>query len=772
MENFLDRLNQIALQLTEWVWGIPLIVLLLAVGILLSVRMHFLQLRQLPRALKFMVQNEEGGSGEVSSFGALCTALSATIGTGNIVGVATAILLGGPGALFWMWVAAFFGMATKYAEGLLAVKYRTVDADGHVLGGAFYYIERGIAERFPKWKGSARVLAVLFAVFGAGAGLLGIGAITQVNGIASAIQNLTDPEKAGMVVLFGHSFGFTWTTLIVAVVTALLVGLVIIGGIRRISNVSQVVVPFMACAYVLICIVVLIVNAKTIPNAFVEIFQGAFGLRAAAGGAVGAMFLAMQKGIARGMLSNESGLGSASIAAAAAKTGSAARQGLVTMTGTFIDTLVICTMTGLAILSTGSHQTGLVRACRKDREARHGTDDKSIDKGARHCDQPLPRSRTGFGCSGRNRRRAQTGFIGKHPTRDPFLHCQKHGSYCTAGRCTQTERPLKNLNKCIRNRLCIHDQNHNADQNIGTGHKRDNDLRNVGNPANAADDDQPDQQRRYNGHDQRRPGKTKGMTKQNDHSRFFRICQVLYGRRDPVDLSNGADTEQTRTRTENGKQNRQHTGRALPFRKTFCNSALDVIKRSSQHMAVGIYGTVFDRQQTFGVLCSHAKKRCDPHPEQRARTAEQNGGCNTHNISRSDCGRKRRAERTEAGNLSAAAFFILNHEFQRTRKLTQLQKMHSDRKQDPDRQQQHNQRNPPDPFRQLQSDLIQPIQKIFHFSFPLLFGESLPAPEFSAKRTAFSDKKIKPNSKVGFFEAPTLYFTTFYCPKPKNPAIF
>ena len=184
----------------------------------------------------------------------------------------------------------------------------------------------------------------------------------RVNGIASAIQNLTDPEKAGMVVLFGHSFGFTWTTLIVAVVTALLVGLVIIGGIRRISNVSQVVVPFMACAYVLICIVVLIVNAKTIPNAFVEIFQGAFGLRAAAGGAVGAMFLAMQKGIARGMLSNEAGLGSASIAAAAAKTGSAARQGLVTMTGTFIDTLVICTMTGLAILSTGSHQTGLVRA--------------------------------------------------------------------------------------------------------------------------------------------------------------------------------------------------------------------------------------------------------------------------------------------------------------------------------------------------------------------------------------------------------------------------
>lgn len=359
MEKFLEQLNQIALQLSDWVWGIPLIVLLMVVGILLSVRMRFLQIRQLPRALKFMVQNEEGASGEVSSFGALCTALSATIGTGNIVGVATAVTLGGPGALFWMWVAAFFGMATKYAEGLLAVRYRTVDEKGHALGGAFYYIERGIAERFPKLKKPARVLAILFAFFGAGAGLFGIGTITQVNGIASAIQNLVDPEKQGTVVLLGHDFGCTWTALIVAVVTAVLVGLVIIGGISRISSVSQVVVPFMACLYVIICAAVLVVNASAIPNAFVQIFEGAFGLRAAAGGAVGAMFLAMQKGIARGMFSNESGLGSASIAAAAAQTSHPARQGLVAMTGTFIDTIVICTMTGLSIISTGSHLTGL-----------------------------------------------------------------------------------------------------------------------------------------------------------------------------------------------------------------------------------------------------------------------------------------------------------------------------------------------------------------------------------------------------------------------------
>ena len=352
MGNVMDWLNDIIVAIDDIVWGIPLIVLLMAVGILLTVRLRFLQVRQLPRALKFMVKNEEDGHGEVSSFGALCTALAATIGTGNIVGVATAVVAGGPGALFWMWIAAFVGMATKYAEGLLAVKYRTVDGDGHVLGGAFYYIERGMGPKF-KW------LAKLFAVFGACAGLFGIGTITQINGISSAVQNFFSPEKTDVVVLFGHDFGCTWSTLITAVVITVCVGLVVIGGVKRIASVSQVVVPFMAVLYVVACVVVLCVNAEAIPRAFAEIFEGAFGLRAAAGGAIGAMLMAMQKGIARGIFSNEAGLGSASIAAAAAKTQHPARQGLVTMTGTFIDTIVICTMTGLAIITTDAWDMGL-----------------------------------------------------------------------------------------------------------------------------------------------------------------------------------------------------------------------------------------------------------------------------------------------------------------------------------------------------------------------------------------------------------------------------
>lgn len=187
------------------VWGIPLIVLILAVGIYLTCRLHILQIRHLPKALKFMVKNEEDGTGEVTSFGALCTALSATIGTGNIVGVATALVAGGPGALFWMWIAAFFGMATKYAEGVLAIKYRVIEEDGHVLGGPFYYIERGMGV---KW----RWLGKIFAFFGAGVGLLGIGTFTQVNGIASAVNGFFDPNNAWTVSLFGSDY--SWTVVI------------------------------------------------------------------------------------------------------------------------------------------------------------------------------------------------------------------------------------------------------------------------------------------------------------------------------------------------------------------------------------------------------------------------------------------------------------------------------------------------------------------------------------------------------------------------------
>lgn len=341
----LENVGRILTKIDDFVWGLPLILLIITVGIYLTVRLRGLQIKHLPKALKFIVKNEENGDGEVSSFAALCTALSATIGTGNIVGVATAICAGGPGALFWMVIAALFGMATKYSEGLLAIKYRVIEPDGHVLGGPFYYIEHGIGKKW-KW------LAKLFAFFGVCVGLLGLGTFTQINGISSAVNNFFDPNMSNTVKIFGMEY--SWTVIITGIIVTVCTGLVIIGGIKRISTVSEFVVPFMAILYVTVCVVILVVNIKSIPSAFGEIISGAFGLKAAAGGMLGAMVLAMQKGVARGIFSNEAGLGSAPIAAAAAQTKEPARQGLVTMTGTFIDTIVICTMTGLCIVITGA----------------------------------------------------------------------------------------------------------------------------------------------------------------------------------------------------------------------------------------------------------------------------------------------------------------------------------------------------------------------------------------------------------------------------------
>ena len=341
----LENVGRVLTKIDDFVWGLPLILLIIAVGIYLTVRLRGLQIKHLPKALKFIVKNEENGDGEVSSFAALCTALSATIGTGNIVGVATAICAGGPGALFWMVIAALFGMATKYSEGLLAIKYRVIEPDGHVLGGPFYYIEHGMGKKW-KW------LAKLFAFFGVCVGLLGLGTFTQINGISSAVNNFFDPNMSNTVKIFGMEY--SWTVIITGIIVTVCTGLVIIGGIKRISTVSEFVVPFMAILYVTVCVIILIVNIKAIPAAFGEIIAGAFGFKAAAGGMLGAMVLAMQKGVARGIFSNEAGLGSAPIAAAAAQTKEPARQGLVTMTGTFIDTIVICTMTGLCIVITGA----------------------------------------------------------------------------------------------------------------------------------------------------------------------------------------------------------------------------------------------------------------------------------------------------------------------------------------------------------------------------------------------------------------------------------
>ncbi len=344
----MDLFNSIVETVDGYVWGWVLIVLIMGTGLLLTVRTKFVQVFHLGKALKFMVRNEEGGHGEVTSFGALCTALSATIGTGNIVGVATAIAAGGPGALLWMLIAAFFGMATKYAEGFLAIKYRTVDEDGHALGGPFYYIERGLKEVLG---GNWKWLGKTFALFGAVAGVMGIGTMTQINGITEAADRVFASNTA--FTIGGNKISYA--TVICGAIVTILSALVILGGIKRIAKVSEIVVPFMAVAYVLFALVILGFNVTKIPSAVVLICKSAFNVKAISGAIVGiTLKIAIQKGVGRGIFSNEAGLGSAPIAAAAAQTKSPVRQGLVTMTGTFIDTIVICTMTGLSIVLTGA----------------------------------------------------------------------------------------------------------------------------------------------------------------------------------------------------------------------------------------------------------------------------------------------------------------------------------------------------------------------------------------------------------------------------------
>lgn len=323
MLEFLTAIN-------SFVWGPPLMALLLGTGILLSIRLGLLQIFKLPKALSLIFTARNAGNGDVNSFQALCTALAATVGTGNIVGVATAIKLGGPGALFWMWVAAFFGMATKYAEGVLAVKYRVLDAKGNISGGPMYYIENGLGKSY-------KPLAVMFAVFTILTACLGSGTFTQVNAITSITE-----VSLGVPVL--------WT----AAVLTVLVGIVTIGGLQSIANVASKVVPFMAVLYVITTVSVLVYFAAEIPAAISLIINSAFNTTAASGGFLGAtMMLALRSGVARGIFSNEAGLGSAPIVAAAAKTKWPTEQGLISMTGTFIDTIIICTMTGLTLVVSG-----------------------------------------------------------------------------------------------------------------------------------------------------------------------------------------------------------------------------------------------------------------------------------------------------------------------------------------------------------------------------------------------------------------------------------
>ncbi|QZY55433.1 alanine/glycine:cation symporter family protein [Crassaminicella profunda] len=332
----MEKLTALLNQIDSFVWGPPLLILLVGTGIYLTIRLGLLQVLKLPLALKYLFSKDTDSSaeGDVSSFAALCTALAATIGTGNIVGVATALKAGGPGALFWMWIAAFFGMATKYGEGLLAVKYRVVDDNGQMSGGPMYYIEKGLGNKF---------LAKMFAIFGIGVAFFGIGTFAQVNAIANAAK-LT----LGLPII------------VTAIILTILVTLVTLGGIKSISRVAELLVPFMAVFYIIGSIIVLLMNIDLVPSTIALIIKSAFSPTAAGGGFLGAtVMMAIRNGIARGVFSNESGLGSAPIAAAAAKTKSCVRQGLISMTGTFFDTIVVCTMTGLVLILTGAWQGDL-----------------------------------------------------------------------------------------------------------------------------------------------------------------------------------------------------------------------------------------------------------------------------------------------------------------------------------------------------------------------------------------------------------------------------
>ena len=322
------------------VWGVPMLILILGAGLFLTVGLRFLTIMKIPFGFSLLWKGRIPGNdaGDITPFNALMTSLSATIGTGNIAGVATAIFLGGPGAVFWMWMTALVGMGTKYAEAVCAVRFREKDENGNFVGGPMYYIQNGMGANW-RW------LAITFALFAGIAGF-GIGNMVQSNSIADALYTTFDIPH-----------------LYTGIIVALLVGAVLLGGIQRISQVAGALVPFMAALYILASIVVLAINANAMPAAFGLIFTHAFSPAAATGGFAGAaVWAAIRFGVARGVFSNEAGLGSAPIAHAAAKTKGPVSQGLVAMLGTFIDTLIVCTFTALAILSTGVWTSGATGA--------------------------------------------------------------------------------------------------------------------------------------------------------------------------------------------------------------------------------------------------------------------------------------------------------------------------------------------------------------------------------------------------------------------------
>ena len=327
---------EIITTINGWAWGPVMLALLLGTGFYLSLGLRFLTVRKIPAAMGLLLKGRKGdGAGDISPFSALMTSLSATIGTGNIAGVATAVALGGPGALFWMWITALVGMATKYAEAVCAVKFREQDEKGNYSGGPMYYIRNGL---HPRW----HWLAYAFALFGSLAGF-GIANTVQSNSVSQALND-----------------AFTVPPLATGLVLMVLVGAVVLGGIKRIASVASYLVPIMAVSYILLSIVVILMNITAVPVALETIVTSAMSGSAAAGGFAGAsVWAALRFGVARGIFSNEAGLGSAPIAHAAAKTNQPVQQGMIAMLGTFIDTLVVCTMTGLVIVIMDVLPTGV-----------------------------------------------------------------------------------------------------------------------------------------------------------------------------------------------------------------------------------------------------------------------------------------------------------------------------------------------------------------------------------------------------------------------------
>jgi len=336
----LHTIETINSAVNNFIWGIPAMVCIIGVGLYLSIRTHFLQIRKFPYAIRTtigrMFHKRNASEGAITPFQAVCTALAATVGTGNIAGVAGAIAIGGPGSVFWMWVSAVLGMCTKFSEVTLAVYYREKNADGDLVGGPMYYIKNGLGRRF-LW------LAYLFAGFGV-LTVFGTGNATQVNTITTAINS----ALINFHVITQEQTSIT--NLAIGIIITVLIALILLGGIKRIGQVTEKLVPFMALLYIILALGIVVLNWRVVPGVFVSIFEGAFSPSAVTGGVIGSMFLSMKKGVSRGIFSNEAGLGTGSIAHACADTGKPVKQGMFGIFEVFTDTILICTLTALVIL--------------------------------------------------------------------------------------------------------------------------------------------------------------------------------------------------------------------------------------------------------------------------------------------------------------------------------------------------------------------------------------------------------------------------------------